>query len=109
MSGLWFNEPEFGVCSIVSVAQPYELVVGAGNRTDADYLPPGWHQCVLLRTASGRTERVSVSEAARWLEASPHTPPPLVPARAPPPFPLPPIPTPLPAPPSPIPARPQAG
>ena len=84
MIGLWFNEPELGICSIAAVAQPFELVEGAGNRTDDDYLPPGWHQCLTIRLPSGRTERCSVTEVARWYKACPHTPPPAIPQRPPP-------------------------
>ena len=94
MLGLWFSEPELGVCKIVAVAQPFELVVGAGNRTDDDYLPPGWHQCLTIRRPSGTTERISVTEVARFLSACPHTPPPLTPPRAPP-VPAPPVTSPV--------------
>jgi hypothetical protein len=75
MIGLFFSEPELGICSVVATAPPFELVVGAGNRTDDDYIPPGWHQTLTIRLASGRTERCSVTEVARWYAACPPTPP----------------------------------
>ena len=99
--GRWFHEPELGTCSVIGLAPPFELVVGAGNRTDDDYIPPGWHQTLSIRLASGRTERCSVTEVARWYAACPHTPPPAVPL-VPPPRPRPGLARPAAGPPAPL-------
>ena len=73
MIGKWFNEPEEGICEIISTGAPYLLEPDAGNRhASSPRLAPGWHYTVQYRSPSGSIERASVTEVADWLSLFPY-------------------------------------
>ena len=105
--GKWLNEPDEGVCEIISIAPPFLLQPATGNHNPAGpNLPPGYHYCLNYRRASGAIEFSSLQEIADWVEHFPFIPPPaILPPVIAPPVPAQPALPAAPAPPHPPPRR----
>jgi hypothetical protein len=72
--GMWFNEPDEGVCQVISVAPHYNLLPETGNHDPTGpTLAPGYHFCLHYRRASGAIEFATAEEIAMWVDRYPFT------------------------------------
>ena len=80
--GKGFVDPELGLCTVSSLADPILLQPGTGNLTPGVQLAPGYHHALVYSDPTGSLHTSSVPEVAQWV------------CTLPPPEPIPPVPVP---------------
>jgi hypothetical protein len=70
--GKGFVDPELGLCTVSSLADPILLQPATGNLTPGLHLAPSYQHALMYSNPTGRLHTSSVPEAAQWV----CTPPP---------------------------------